>query len=269
VGAKNAGIVPEPEDIDKIASQQAVIVSQELLVAARSGGTEADFRREAALILDRAGCAAGLTIVPRDEFEVACGRVDSLYNRLILEYKKPGILAANNTNRANVAVIKQVKDYILDVAKRERREAHRLAGVATDGFFYVFVRQVGEGWSVDDPVPVNPASTEIFLRLLFSLCSGEHWCQRILLKISAPGRYALSVPYVLCTKRYSRAQTHLSTSCSSNGSSSIARLPTTRVGRRKLSARRSSVALFVPWASTRRRLMRRRSFTLFTRTMPS
>ncbi len=162
----------DPTDIDRIAAEQARIVARELLEAARRGGTEADFRREAAFILDRTGSVAGLTVVPRDEFTVACGRVDSLYNRLILEYKKPGVLAASNSNRANQAVIQQVKDYILDVAKREKREAHRLAGVATDGFFYIFVRQVGEGWSVDDPVPVNPASTELFLRLLFSLCTG-------------------------------------------------------------------------------------------------
>lgn len=162
----------EPQDIEQIAAGQAKVVSRELLEAARRGGTEADFRREAALILDRAGSAAGLTIVPRDEFAVASGRVDSLYNRLVLEYKKPGILAANKSNRANVAVIQQVKDYIRDVAKREKREATRLAGVATDGFFYIFVRQVGEGWSVDDPMPVNAASTGLFLRLLFSLCTG-------------------------------------------------------------------------------------------------
>jgi hypothetical protein len=99
----------EPQETDKIATEQAKIVAQELLETARRGGTEADFRREAALILDRAATAAALTIVPRDEFAVACGRVDSLYNRLILEYKKPGILASNNSNRANVAVISQIK----------------------------------------------------------------------------------------------------------------------------------------------------------------
>ncbi len=163
---------PGPTDLDRIAAEQAKVVSRELLAAARQGGTEADFRREAALILDRAGSVAGLTVVPRDEFTVARGRVDSLYNRLILEYKKPGVLSTSNMNRTNQTVIQQVKDYILDVAKREKREAHRLAGVATDGFYYIFVRRVGEGWSVDDPVPVNAASTETFLRLLFSLCIG-------------------------------------------------------------------------------------------------
>ncbi|MEM4721391.1 MAG: N-6 DNA methylase [Candidatus Methanomethylicaceae archaeon] len=159
-------------DLELIASKQASLVAKQLLQTALRGGTEADFRPEAARILEEAGAAAGLTIIPRDEFSVARGRVDSVYNRLILEYKKPGILRDSNRTSANRKVIQQVKRYILDVAKRERREAHRLAGVATDGFFFLFVRRVGEGWVEDDPVPVNPASTERFLRLLFSLSTG-------------------------------------------------------------------------------------------------
>jgi len=157
-------------DVEIIAAKQAPGVAKELLRIAKRGGTEADFRREAARLLEEAGARAGLTIVPRDEFSVARGRVDSVYNRLVLEYKRPGVI--RQSNRSNGVVIQQVKDYILDVAKRERREAQRLAGVATDGFFFIFVRRVGEGWSVDDPAPVNPASTERFLRLLFSLSAG-------------------------------------------------------------------------------------------------
>lgn len=157
-------------DLEKIAAEQAQLVADGLLRVAHRGGTEADFRREAARILEEAGAVANLTIVPRDEFSVARGRVDSVYNRLVLEYKRPGTLKADNTK--NQAVIQQVKDYILDVAKREKREAQRLAGVATDGHFLLFVRRVGEGWSVDDPAPVHAASVEHFLRLLFSLSVG-------------------------------------------------------------------------------------------------
>ncbi|MBP7726414.1 MAG: N-6 DNA methylase [Candidatus Bipolaricaulis sp.] len=159
-------------EVEAIAAEQARGVAEELLRIAGRGGTEADFRREAARLLEEAGARAGLTIIPRDEFSVARGRVDSVYNRLVLEYKRPGVIRDSNRGRSNQAVIDQVKDYILDVAKRERREAQRLAGVATDGFFFIFVRRVGEGWSVDDPAPVNPASTERFLRLLFSLSAG-------------------------------------------------------------------------------------------------
>jgi hypothetical protein len=155
-----------------MAAELAPLIAQRLLEAAKRRGTEADFRREAARILEDAGAAAGLTIVPRDEFSVARGRVDSVYNRLILEYKRPGILKADNEGRSNQDVIQQVKDYILDVGKRERREAQRLAGVATDGLRLIFVRRVGDGWSVDDPIPVTAASIERFLRLLFSLSAG-------------------------------------------------------------------------------------------------
>lgn len=159
-------------EVETIAAELARGVADELRRIAERGGTEADFRREAARILEEAGSRAGLTIVPRDEFSVARGRVDSVYNRLVLEYKRPGVIQASNEGCTNQKTIQQVKDYILDVARRERRDAQRLAGVATDGFFFIFVRRVGEGWSVDDPTPVNAASTERFLRLLFSLSAG-------------------------------------------------------------------------------------------------
>lgn len=159
-------------DIDTFAERQAPSVSAALLRAARKGGTEADFRREAAKVLENAGLEAGLTLDPRDEYTVARGRVDSLYNRLVLEYKRPTVLRDNNAVKANQSAINQVKDYIIDVGKRERREATRLAGVVTDGFRFIFVRRVGEGWSVDDPLPINASTTQRFLRLLFSLAEG-------------------------------------------------------------------------------------------------
>jgi SAM-dependent methyltransferase len=161
-----------PSDPEAKAAEWAPLVARELVQAAQRGGNEADFQREVARILESAGAAAGLTIIPKDEYSVARGRVDSVYNRLIVEYKRPGFLRESNDNRINQGVINQVKEYILDVGKRERREAPRLAGVAIDGVHFIFVRRVGEGWTVDDPVKVNAASTERFLRLLFSLSVG-------------------------------------------------------------------------------------------------
>lgn len=159
-------------ELERIATEQAPSVARKLIQAAGKGGTEADFRREAAPILEEACATAGLVIVPRDEFSVARGRVDSVYNRLIIEYKRPDLLRATSDKRPNKEAIQQVKEYILDVARRERREAHRLAGVVTDGYFLIFVRRVGEGWSEPETYPVNPSSVELFLRLLFSLSSG-------------------------------------------------------------------------------------------------
>ena len=58
-------------DIERVAAEQAPIVARELRRIAKRGGTEADFRREAARILEEAGSAARLTIIPRDEFSVS------------------------------------------------------------------------------------------------------------------------------------------------------------------------------------------------------
>ncbi len=77
-------------DLEDTASRLAPGVAKLLSNAAHAGTNEADFRREAAHILEEAGAEAGLTIVPRDEFSVARGRVDSLYNRLILEVQAAG-----------------------------------------------------------------------------------------------------------------------------------------------------------------------------------
>ncbi|MEW6264254.1 MAG: N-6 DNA methylase [Thermodesulfobacteriota bacterium] len=175
--------------MEKTAREQAAEVAARLTNAAATAVTEADYRREAARIFEEAGTAAGLTIIPRDEFSVARGRVDSVYNRLILEYKRPGKLRKSNNSNPNQEAIQQVKDYILDVAERERREAHRLAGVATDGRFYIFVRKVGEGWSVDDPLEINQASTERLLRLLYSLSTGAALVPENLVEDFGPKNY--------------------------------------------------------------------------------
>jgi len=159
-------------DVERLALEQAPEVARRLRATAGTGGTEADFRREAARILDDASVAVGLTITSRDEYHVARGNVDSLYNRLVLEYKRPGVLRPTNTSPANRRAIDQVKRYIEDVGVRDRREAHRLAGAVTDGLHLIFVRRVGEGWSEDEAMPVNTPSVELLLRLLFSLAVG-------------------------------------------------------------------------------------------------
>lgn len=160
------------QDLDQTAKELAPKVARQLLAAALTGRLEADFRRDASRIIDEAASAAGVVITAREEYQVACGRVDSVYNRLVIEYERPGALTDRNTSQGNKHAIQQVKDYILGVAKRERREAHRLAGVAMDGRRFIFVRRVGEGWLEEDPADTSAASVERFLRLLFALARG-------------------------------------------------------------------------------------------------
>lgn len=159
-------------DLEKLADDLGPIVATQLREAARLGMNEAEFRREAERIFEKATEKAHLTVLPQMEYSVARGQVDAVYNRLVIEFKRPGLIRPES-RRANTAVVEQVKGYIVDLAARERRESQRYAGVALDGLHYLFVRRVGEGWLVEDPVPIESASTRRFLRLLFSLSTGK------------------------------------------------------------------------------------------------
>ncbi len=107
-----------------------------------------------------------LNFSPRDERQLANGRADTVFNRLILEYKKPGVIKPNNEK--NRQLITQVKGYIEDLAKEERWKEERLLGVAFDGNYFLFVRKVGR-WIEEQPLPVSAESVERFLLTLEKL----------------------------------------------------------------------------------------------------
>jgi hypothetical protein len=162
--------IEELREIEKAGKPLAKAIAK---AAAEHPGNETAFRRQFANLIDDLAEQQGITLSLREEYTLATGRADAAYNRFIVEYEPPGSLRKSKSNRATAHAVQQVKDYIEGVTKEERQKIHRLAGVATDGHFYVFVRHVDEQWAIDDPVEVNEHSTAYLLRLLFSLTSGR------------------------------------------------------------------------------------------------
>lgn len=107
-----------------------------------------------------------LSFQSRHERQFANGRADTVFNQLILEYKKPGAIRGNN--QKNRKLIDQVKHYIEDLAKEERWKEERLLGVAFDGHYFLFIRKVGR-WIEEEPIPVSVESVERFLLTLEKL----------------------------------------------------------------------------------------------------
>ncbi len=174
------------KDLERVATELAGAISAGIKKAARDFDSEADFRREAAKLIERAAGEAGLELTPRDEHTVASGRVDSLYNLLVLEYKAPGTLRNSNETRKNREVIEQTQGYIVDVASQHKRESQRFVGVVTDGHYFVFIRRIGESWVLDEPEEVNATSTARFLRFLFALATGAALIPENLLRDFGP-----------------------------------------------------------------------------------
>lgn len=107
-----------------------------------------------------------LNLLRIDERQLANGRPDTVYQGLILEYKKPGVI--KNNNEKNRKIIDQVRHYIEDLAKEDRWKENRLFGVVFDGNYFLFVHKVGR-WVAESPVRVSEKSIERFLRTLEKL----------------------------------------------------------------------------------------------------
>ncbi|MBI2918051.1 MAG: N-6 DNA methylase [Chloroflexi bacterium] len=133
-------------------------------------GNEAQFRGNLARgrVLEGFAEGLGLTLQPREEYTLINGRADAVYNRFVIEYEPPGRLTPRDSQK-NRQAVGQVKQYIEDLVKVERHKPERLAGVATDGFFFIFCRFRGGVWHADDPLPVAADSTGRFLASLYLL----------------------------------------------------------------------------------------------------
>ena len=159
--------------IYRFIEQEAQRLAHKLKQAAAESHNEAELRTRTTQLLARIAEKLGIEFLPREEYTVATGRADAVYNRLIIEYEQPGSLSEKLSHRHTQHAVKQLKDYIEGLAKREKHDKDRLLGVAFDGHYYVFVRYRESHWYVEPPLKVTPHSTARFLRSLFSLSSGR------------------------------------------------------------------------------------------------
>lgn len=134
---------------------------------------EAEFRRPIDRLLDDFCAEAGVPPLARVEYTLGtAGRADAVFNRLVIEYERPGVLSDRLTHRGTSHAVKQVEDYIGELAKRDRHDITRVAGIAFDGYYLVFARYREGKFAPEPPVRVNRHSLERFLTWLSSLSSG-------------------------------------------------------------------------------------------------
>ncbi len=136
-----------------------------------SAPVEADFRRAIDPMLEEFCAEIGLNPLVHAEYTLATGRADAVFNRLVIEYERPGVLK-KTPDAATRRAVQQVKDHITGLAKKERHKIERLAGVVFDGYFLIFVRSIHGRWTEEGPFEVNPHSLKRFLTWLASLSSG-------------------------------------------------------------------------------------------------
>ncbi len=151
--------------------QWAETIRKRLDEVVPSKPNEADFRRAIDPLLDEFCAAIGVRPMAHAEYTLATGIADAVFNRLVIEYERPGVLKPS-LDAATRHSVQQVKDYLVGLAGKERQGVERLAGVAFDGCYFVFVRYVSGKWTEEPPVAAQPPAIERFLTWLAGLASG-------------------------------------------------------------------------------------------------
>ena len=144
--------------------------------AERSRGREPQFGMRCDVLLADFCRRAGLRWEPEGERRVVWleeessryGWIDRLFNRVVVEYKPPESLRARNDASGNRKGLKQVRDYMDGLITKEGWKQASVAGVVTDGFWFVFCRYSVGRWVEEAPVETSPVSVARFLRLLLT-----------------------------------------------------------------------------------------------------
>jgi SAM-dependent methyltransferase len=141
--------------------------------ASKAGVLEKPFREEVEKHLISLAAELKLDLVPRTEVTMGTsGRADTIYNRFIIEWEKPGSFKPSNHAATNTHAIAQVKDYGDSLFWRTREKAGRIVGCCTDGRYFIFVTKPERVWIAHDPLPVDEQSCSRFLDYFKSLQSG-------------------------------------------------------------------------------------------------
>src|SRR5581483_3126781 len=155
------------------ADREAPAFAQAVTEAASVSRNEREFQTKVGRLLAEFAESVGIDLLFREEYTLATGRADAVYNRLIIEYEAPGSLRGDTSHGRTAHAIDQLHTYIDEVAARERHDADRLLGVAFDGSYAIFVR-VREGRrDVEPPYEWGPHVSARLLRALVALSSGR------------------------------------------------------------------------------------------------
>lgn len=162
-----------PQSLDELIGRKAIEFADQIKAAAAMADKEEEIRIETEKQLAFIQREAGIKLEGKHEFTVASGRIDSVYDRVIIEYKNPSSPGTRIGSRSDTPgakkVVKQIQNRFRDMKKEHGHGLNSLLGVGLDGNNFIFVRFRDDKWQIQEPVEVNKYSAERFLWALFNL----------------------------------------------------------------------------------------------------
>src|SRR5688572_24714532 len=149
--------MPKTQSLDELIAHHASVFADQVRQAAEMADNEEEIKIAIETQLAFIKGAAGLTWQGKHEVTVVSGRIDSVYDRVIIEYKNPASgdkIGPKADSPGTKKVVEQIKKRFYDLRAGQGHKFNTLFGVGTDGRHFVFVRFRDDKWQVQDPVEV-------------------------------------------------------------------------------------------------------------------
>src|SRR4029453_5345988 len=118
-------------------SQHAAVFADQILEAAKMADTEEDIRIAIENQLAFIKKKDGIKLAGKHEVTVARGRIDSVYDRVIIEYKNPASpgdrIGPKADSPGTKKVVEQIKKRFYDLRSELGHKLNTLFGVGTEG----------------------------------------------------------------------------------------------------------------------------------------
>src|ERR1035437_281579 len=167
--------MPRFASLDDLIARKAEVFAVAIRSIAAITSKEEEIRIESEKQLAFIQKEAGIKLEGKHEYTVASGRVDSVYSRVIIEYKNPKSpgdrIGPKADSPGSKKVVEQIKKRFYDMRQEHGQPLNSLFGVGLDGNYFIFIRFRDDKWQVQEPVEVNRVSAERFLWALFNLGS--------------------------------------------------------------------------------------------------
>lgn len=158
--------MPRQDWSDRQIERYAKRLAPKIRAAARSSDNEMTLRLKVNPLLVHFAKDAGIELEEAHDRLVGRGKPDSVYGRVVVEYKRPRLLSARNTAADNLRAVRQVQDQLTDLCERNKQELSRFVGVVLDGDRIIFVHHRRGDWDVGPARDVDPDSVaDLLLRL--------------------------------------------------------------------------------------------------------
>lgn len=106
------------------------------------------------------------------EYTLAIGQANSVFNRVVIEYRRPGYLNLN-FDKATDSAIERLLGYLHRLVEDEKSEIRRVAGVVFDGRCIIFAQCLDGDWREDFITAVNRDTLERLLVQLSGTAPGN------------------------------------------------------------------------------------------------